>query len=199
MVKAKPLPELEYLRECFDVDWGDLRFPLVNRVRPKHHFKRLADWKTWNNKFANKRAGRFDHGYVRMVINNQNYYLHRVLWKLLNNQEPATVDHRDGNTLNNHISNLRGATKRDQMYNTKRPSRLGLPKGVSRHIQRNAIRFAAQICINGVQTHVGMAASAEEASALYQAAAVAHFGEYASHLSRARPRLRKPRPRMAKP
>jgi hypothetical protein len=50
--------------------------------------------------------------YFKFQYNNIKYLCHRVIWELFNGpcQECAVVDHIDGNTENNCISNLREVT-----------------------------------------------------------------------------------------
>ncbi|EGV5393315.1 HNH endonuclease [Salmonella enterica] len=55
------------------------------------------------------------------------YYTHRLIWWLLRDEWPEVVDHKDRNTQNNHIENLRAATTLDNMRN--RTVRRGNPTG----------------------------------------------------------------------
>jgi hypothetical protein len=63
-----------------------------------------------------------DHGYKRTRINGKNYRIHRLIAETFheNPDEKLTVDHIDRNRLNNNFENLRWATHKEQMNNTRR-------------------------------------------------------------------------------
>lgn len=86
-------------------------------------------------------------------------------------------DHIDGNTLNNRRSNLRPATHMENMWNQgpRRNNRLSI-KGV----MECRGKFKVQIYVDGRPIYLGYYDTPEEASAVYKAAAVKHFGEFAN-------------------
>lgn len=104
--------------------------------------------------------------------------MHRLL---LDAPTGVQVDHRNRNGLDNRMENLRFASNRQQRANqgvrTDSGSRL---KGVyfvkSRELGKP---YRAQIKVDGVTRSLGYFASAEEAAAAYDAAAVQEFGEFA--------------------
>lgn len=53
---------------------------------------------------------------------NRNAQVHRVIWQLINGEIPAgfVVDHIDGNSLNNKISNLRVVSQAENSRNTRK-------------------------------------------------------------------------------
>lgn len=58
-------------------------------------------------------------------IDNKSYYIHRVIYEMLNNIEIPTgcvIDHRDGNPHNNRISNLKLVAIVDNSHNVKKMS-----------------------------------------------------------------------------
>lgn len=81
------------------------------RPRPISSFKTERLGKTWNTRFSGKRAGTvvIEHGnkYVKISIAGRAYYEHRLIWMLHKGECPETIDHIDGNGLNNIITNLR--------------------------------------------------------------------------------------------
>ncbi len=92
---------------------------------------------------------------------------------------PGLVDHDNQNKLDNAWSNLREGTKSQNSGNSKIPStnKSGF-KGVS--LCRMTYRWRASIRINGKEKNLGRYDTPEEASAAYEEAAIAHFGEFAS-------------------
>ena len=85
----------------------------------------------WNTRFANKSAG-YEHtstkdGYKRWMINvaynDKDYFLtcSRIILLLHNGYltEGKQVDHKDVNSLNNSIDNLRELTPRQNQHNRK--------------------------------------------------------------------------------
>ena len=57
-------------------------------------------------------------GYVHVKVNKKNYNIHRLIaiaFKLPKEEGQDTVDHRDNNPSNNHVHNLRWATKSEQI------------------------------------------------------------------------------------
>jgi hypothetical protein len=116
-VKLKELPSKEYLWECFtyDSETGLLYW----KKRPLEHFKNNKEFKRWNTRYSTKEALCFKDGdYKRGRLNSSNVKAHRVIWKLLTGDEPSTVDHIDGNTLNNKIINLRSVSLKENSRNS---------------------------------------------------------------------------------
>ena len=94
-------------------------------------------------------------------------YGHRVVWALTHWRLAGmhTIDHRNGDRMDNRIANLREATRAEQNLNMgPRKSETGL-----RGAYRNGPGFAAKIKRRGVRRHIGQFATAEEAHAAYLA------------------------------
>lgn len=118
-------------------------------------------------------------GYLCVEIYRRPYLVHRVVWLLTYGEWPKRdIDHRDGVTSNNRISNLREATSSQNGANSRIPvnNKSGF-KGVSFHSQSG--KWRAAITIRGKRTHIGLYVLAADAGAAYVAAAQAAFGEYA--------------------
>lgn len=91
-----------------------------------------------------------------------------------------SVDHRDGNTLNNTRANLRTATRSEQQRN--RESAAGSSsqyKGVSRERTSKPSPWRASIYLNGRHVSLGRFKTEEEAALAYDRAAAAAHGEFA--------------------
>lgn len=171
----KTLPELHELRTLFsyDHDAGTLRW----NIRPRSHFKSDNACNAWNARYANTPAGCINsHGYLAVGICYKRYSVHRVIWKLHHKKEPPEIiDHIDGNSLNNHISNLRGASRAENASNSKVNTRnkLGV-KGVESHRRK----FRARIFGGGVSRHLGLFGTVEEAHQAYIEAAKIMYKDF---------------------
>jgi hypothetical protein len=107
---------------------------------------------------------------------------HRLAWIYMNGLTigGAEIDHIDGNTSNNAISNLRLATSSQQKQNRRVQSnnRSGL-KGAYYHACRKGKKWRSQIRVGETYIFLGYFHTPEEAHAAYCEAAVEYFGEFA--------------------
>lgn len=103
-------------------------------------------------------------------------YLHRELKGF----PSVSVDHRNGNRLDNRRCNLRKATDAQQIANSiarKRTGSKSIYKGVSWH--RTTGMWFTRIRINGRQTSLGYFRDEKEAGRAYDRVAVKMYGEFA--------------------
>lgn len=171
--------------ECvkYDASIGEL----VWLTRPRSHFPTQSGWRKFNARFAGKVVGNISTrtgGYVSRDFSiemngaRSRHVVARVIWELHNGPIPygLEIDHKDLNSKNNRIENLRLATKSQNQCNTalRADNSTGF-KGVTRHGER----FKANIRARGKQVHLGVFDTPEDAHAAYSKAAVQTFGEYA--------------------
>jgi len=108
--------DLNFIEECFNfnfstgvLSWKD--------SRPLNHFATWRGWVNWHNKNPGKIAGHVDtNNYKAVKLTTEgkefNYKQHRLIYALYHEDtDPPVIDHFDGNTTNNSISNLRPADK----------------------------------------------------------------------------------------
>jgi hypothetical protein len=104
--------------------------------------------------------------------------LHQSLWKAWGKPDTPEIDHRDGDGLNNQEDNLRPTSGGLNQGNVpKRSHNTSGFKGVTFFSPRNLWR--ASISKDGKKRTLGYGRTPEEAARLYDAAAVAQFGEFA--------------------
>ncbi|TQR26853.1 endonuclease [Lysinibacillus sphaericus] len=72
-----------------------------------------------------------DGKYLRIKLNKRNYRVHRLvgLYFISNPEDKPEINHKDGNTLNNHIDNLEWVTAKE---NTMHAIKTGLIKRLDR-------------------------------------------------------------------
>jgi len=112
--------------------------------------------------------------YACRKANGTTVFLHRVI---LDAPSGHSVDHIDGDGLNNRRANLRLATRAENNRNRKIGSdnSSGL-KGVSFH--KHAKKWQAQIRIEGKQVHLGYFREPAEAHKAYSEASLKHHGDF---------------------
>jgi hypothetical protein len=117
--------------------------------------------------------------YRYISINGIQYFEHRLIWMLANQQLiplGMDVDHINRDKLDNRPVNLRLATPAQNRANTgrQRNNSTGY-KGVF----RDKGKFRAKIKANGIQRFLGSYSTAEAAAAAYDCAALKAFGSFA--------------------
>lgn len=121
-------------------------------------------------------------GYIRIRVDGRLVLAHRIAWFLTYDEWPDTdIDHIDGDRANNRISNLRKATRAQNMANSgpMRSSKTGL-RGVHREVRSNGlVRWRACATVEGKTKGLGTYRSAQEAAEAYDAFVTSRHGEFA--------------------
>lgn len=118
--------------------------------------------------------------YRSVFLNRITYKVHRLTYQFANNIEnlEGQVDHIDGNTFNNHPSNLRLSTQSENMQNTKINN-----KNTSGYKGVNWVEhgqcWQCRITVNGKRIFLGAFKDKEKAAQAYTQAAQLYFGEFA--------------------
>jgi len=110
----KALPSQSFLQEAlrFDDESGRLFW----RHRPVSHFKSLGAARSWNKRNAGVEAfTRKSHGYKCGKIGGVYFFAHRVIWKMVTGEDPAIVDHINGQRDDNRFQNLNSGSQSENM------------------------------------------------------------------------------------
>lgn len=111
--------------------------------------------------FLDKRYGK----YHLAVIDERLYFLHRLIWIWHNGSfGEFVINHRDGNTQDNRIENLRAVTQQESCFTR------GGVKGCAYHKQTG--KWEAYIKVNQKKIHLGLHPTEEDAGRAYIAAKV---------------------------
>lgn len=110
------------------------------------------------------------------------FKIHRLVWELHVGPIPEgmVIDHIDGNSTNNHLSNLRLAIQQQNIYNSK-PWKHKKFKGVTldRRMKEGSNRWNAGIKTKGKYTFLGSFRTDVEAARAYNEEAIKRHGEFA--------------------
>ena len=167
-MKAKPLPHLDFLKDCFELDSNSPSFLKWKQDRPEHHFKKKTYYKIWKKLFAGKHIsymlnGNCKYYAVRFKSSKQTICVHRIVYAIHNNTIDFTnelIDHIDGNSLNNNPENLRLATLSQNQFNRgKSKNNTSGHKNI--YFYRN--KYRCKIQINGKNIWIGDFDTLEEA------------------------------------
>jgi hypothetical protein len=142
----------------------DEDFDALSRFKWRFH----SDGNSYGNGYA-----------IRNVTNSDGSRTTQPMHKfLLPVKSGLTVDHKDGDGINNQRRNLRPATKRQQKQNSRKHKiQISAFKGIS---PRAGGKWVARIKINGIHVHLGIFSDPRTAHKTYIEAARKAFGEFAS-------------------
>lgn len=135
--------------------------------------------RTWNTRYANQIANHVrPDGYVDITIDYYSYQAHRLAFFYVHGKWPRDhIDHIDRDKRNNRLTNLREATRSQNLCNRShtKTSQSGV-KGVSFDKRRG--NWRAEIKYQGRATHLGTYDSIEEARSAYRRAGIELHGEF---------------------
>ncbi len=174
-------PSIDYVRQCFREDNGHLFW----LERPLEHFASIGSWKTWNKRFSGKEAGhiatsgREHSGYrVVVVINGVIRYRYLIIWALHHGEWTLRLDHKNRDSMDDRIDNLRPATPLQNVANSTicRDNKSGF-KGVTWF--KPARKWRASMTVNNKHVSLGYFDDPVKAHEAYVKAAKERYGEFA--------------------
>ena len=134
--------------------------------------------------FRMLRPGINSSGYLCVILYKDgemsNKTIHRLVAEafILNLTNLPCVDHKNRNSLNNHLSNLRWCTKKENSQNmSKRKNTASMYKGVCFDKSKNT--WHARIQHNGQPIHLGYFSDESDAGRAYDRKAIELFKEFA--------------------
>lgn len=133
------------------------------------------------NRFPGMEAGSVKDGRVVVRLDRRGYGVSILAWVITYGEWPdRLVDHRDRNSLNNALSNLRLATYAQNVHNREKLPRnsTGL-KGA--FFNKQIKKYVSEIRHNGERTFLGTFETAQAAHEAYCRAANELHGEFACH------------------
>jgi hypothetical protein len=170
-ITQKILKDLVY----YDPSIGEFRW----KNRDMRWFDSESTMKMWNNRFANTVTGTIrKDGYVKIVINYNQYLAHRLAWLYVYGKWPENqIDHVNGVRNDNRIKNLRECTKQQNCFNSRIPNNnTSGYKGVS--FNKRCKKYECYIKHNQVRIHLGRFDNPEDAHTVYCKKAEELFGEF---------------------
>ena len=102
---------------------------LLNFIRERFFYDELTGFLYRNGHIKNSyrcnlRSGTLKAtGYRHVTINGKEYLEHRIIWLYVHGELPNVIDHIDGNTCNNKLSNLRNVNYTVNMQNRRAPNK----------------------------------------------------------------------------
>jgi hypothetical protein len=120
------------------------------------------------------------HGYLCVGINYKSYRAHRLIFLMHKGYLPKTIDHINGDKLDNRIENLRAATVGQNQHNRKtNANNTSGYKGVSWDKARK--KWLTGIKLEGKRIHLGYFDNVEEAAEVVRKAREELHGDFAHH------------------
>jgi len=114
-----------------------------------------------------------------IAVNKKLYYSSRLIFLFHHGYLPEVVDHKDRDTTNENIKNLRAATPIQNIRNTQSHiDSVSKYKGVT--LKKSTNRWGANIYSSGKLISLGYHKTQEEAALAYNEAAIKFHGEFAN-------------------
>ena len=129
--------------------------PKPKPILSKEELLKIFDYKDGEIYRKPEKAGTIDGGgYVQTGIKGKYFKNHRLIFMMHFGYVPETIDHIDGNKLNNKIENLRPASKSENQYNKKfQSNNTSGVKGVT--WRKDIKKWRAKITVDGKHINIG--------------------------------------------
>ncbi len=172
---TREFPSLDLIRQSLREENGRLFW----LARPEHHFANKRAWNSWNTKYAGKESGCISrHGRHVIGFNGKLIFRSVVVWAMHHGGWPThDVDHKNRDSLDDRIDNLRPATRSQNNANSRIYSNntSGF-KGVK--WSKKYEKWEAGIKVNRKSIYLGMFDNLREACEARAKASKELHGEY---------------------
>lgn len=154
----------------------------LNNTLTQEELKRLLSYdqdtgvfirllKTSNSITVGEVAGFNRKGATHISLHNNEYLAHRLAWLYVYGEwPPEQIDHKNCNSRDNRIANLRLATCAQNNQNKHRPNKNNSCGLMGIYFDKEKRKWAAEITANRKRVRLGRFATAELASLAYQTA-----------------------------
>ena len=154
---------------------------LMDELREYLHYNSYTGYFCWIKKYYSKNVGdepkpSHSGGYLRVQFKGKSLFLHRVAFYWVHGWLPETVDHKNLNTSDNRIDNLRAATQQQNACN-KRGHGASKYRGVVWYKKNQ--KWGAHCKSFGKFYYLGLFNTEEEAALAYNKKALELHGEFA--------------------
>ena len=143
------------------------------RVSELFNYDPLTGVLTWKRSRGGQVSGSHagcitEDGYRRVTTGRRSYLVHRLIWMLVYGAWPTnTIDHINGDKLDNRITNLRDVTRKTNKENMRKPRKDNTVGVLGVHWHKYMKKFQASIRTNGERIHLGTYNTSEEAHQAY--------------------------------
>ena len=157
----------EYLKSILDYDPLTGVFTWKERQICDFNCERLRNG--WNTKYSFKSAGRIKNdGYIQIGINGKRHAAHRLAWFYIYGEWPKNdIDHINGFRNDNRLSNLREATRGENMQNQNETHKNSNCKYLGVYFCNRSKRFVSLIGVNNKKKYIGKFSTPEAAHEAY--------------------------------
>ena len=104
-------------------------------------------------------------GYSKICIDKRRYYAHRLAWLYMHGETPKVVDHINGNTSDNRLTNLRNVDQAGNLQNMRQRKRRNISGFVGVTPKRK--KWCAKLSLNNKPVNLGVFDTKEAAYAAY--------------------------------
>jgi hypothetical protein len=123
--------------------------------------------KTSGTKKAGDKVGCINGRYLTINICGKNIRGHRLAWFLTHGRLPTTIDHVNGDGLDNRLCNLREVTQQQNIHNHRKPPRHNTSGYLGVSYFKAGNKFSAHINLDGKKKHLGYFVDPEVAHQAY--------------------------------